>query len=52
MAKDNVCQGEIDEFNAKIRTSDGKLNLKDLKALNSVYKQEYIGMVLDEDKAI
>ena len=52
MVKDKVTHGEIEEFRAKIRKTDGKLNLKDLRALNSVYKREYVGMVLNEDKVI
>lgn len=28
------------------------MNLADLKKLNSVYKREYINMVIDEDKTV
>ena len=52
MAKNKVNQEQIDEFANKIRKDDGKLNLSDLKKLNSVYKREYINMVVEEDKTV
>ena len=52
MHKNKVDQEKIDEFNKKIRTDTGKLNLGDLKKLNSVYKREYINMVVEDDRVI
>jgi hypothetical protein len=52
MAKDKTNQDDVDAFKLKIKQTDGKLNLADLRKLNSVYKREYVEMVIDEDKAI
>ena len=52
LIKNKANKERIDEFNKKIRTNDGKLNLFDLKKLNSVYKREYIGMVINDDNAL
>ena len=40
------------EFNKSIREVGGKLTLFDLKRLNSVYKQDYVKMVTEEDDKI
>lgn len=52
MIENKATKEKIDEFNKKIRKDDGKLNVLDLKALNSVFKREYINMVMEDDKAI
>jgi hypothetical protein len=52
LVENKATEEKIDEFNKKIRSDDGKLNVLDLKKLNSVYKREYIGMVMEDDKAI
>ena len=52
MIKNKVKQEELDEFNLKIRQDDGKLSLFDLKKLNSVYKKEYVSMVMHDDTAL
>ena len=40
------------EFNLGIRENTGKLTLADLKKLNSVYKRDYIKMVVEEDDQV
>ena len=40
------------EFNLGIREDKGKLTLADLKKLNSVYKRDYIKMVVEEDDQV
>ena len=40
------------DFNLKIREPGGKLSMGDLKGINSVYKRDYISMVVEEDDQI
>ena len=52
MIENKATQEKINEFNKKIREDDGKLSLLDLKKLDSVYKREYIKMVVEKDDCL
>lgn len=39
MVENKAAQDQLDAFDAKIHTAEGKLTLKDLGKLNSVYKR-------------
>ena len=40
------------KFNEDIRRENGRLTMKELKQLNSVYKRDYIQFTLDEDTKV
>ena len=47
MVSNKVTKDKIDAFNVKIHKEDGSITLENLKKLNSVFKREYIKMVLE-----
>ena len=52
MVANKATKEKIAAFNERIHGKDGSIALKDLRNLNSVYKREYVKMVLEEDNAI
>ena len=43
---------KLAEFNENIRKDDGKLSFSELKRLNTIYKQNYIQMIAEEDDEV
>ena len=41
-----------EQFNKDIRKPNGKLTMNDIKYLNTVYKQDYFDLMMDESMAI
>ena len=43
---------KFEEFKAKVKSDDSGLTILDLKKLNSVYKREYINIIMEDEKLV